>query len=168
MTFVMGFRSSTMKPILFRPSHAQAIRHGFKTQTRRVVKNPGYSAEVWDAAVPHNGKKAIFGGPCYLRVAYDAANNLMGERLWPFWNIGDVLWVKTSLYQPRSAATLFLRVEDVRVERLQAITEADAVAEGCDSRESFIKLWDSINAKRGYPWASKPWVWVLSFKKEIQ
>jgi hypothetical protein len=78
---------------------------------------------------------------------------------------------RPSIHMPKWAARLWLRVEDVRVERLQDISEEDAKAEGVpgnlrvsDPRVTFASLWDSINADRA-PWASNPWVWVVSFSR---
>jgi hypothetical protein len=58
------------------------------------------------------------------------------------------------------------------VERLQKISIEDAEAEGftCGDQNyadvfPFIEAWDKINARRGYPWASNPWVWVVEFKR---
>lgn len=101
---------------------------------------------------------------------------------------------RSPIYMPRWASRITLEVVDVRVQRLQDISESEAKAEGirknwigddcppeyadewmnyeedeegfpCLSAiESFSTLWNSINAKRGYPWESNPWVWVIEFR----
>jgi len=81
---------------------------------------------------------------------------------------------------PRWASRITLEVTAVRVERVQDIAEADAIAEGCQppfvdhlgnhrnphgDNGEFHMLWDSINAKRGYGWDANPWVWVVEFRR---
>lgn len=108
--------------------------------------------------------------------------------------------VRPSIHMPKWAARTWLAVTSVRVERVQEITDEDAIAEGLKAitkdgslvkygvpdrdglpgsdddgwpwvewerspRDAFRKLWDSINAKRGYGWDENPWVWCVSFRK---
>jgi hypothetical protein len=85
---------------------------------------------------------------------------------------------RPSIHMPRWASRLTLEVREVRVERVQEIFREDCIDEGIDvdggddqhrnrtARENYRELWDTINAKRGYPWESNPWVWVVRFEKE--
>lgn len=110
--------------------------------------------------------------------------------------IGIEAW-KPSIFMPREASRITLEITDVRLERVQDISEADAIAEGLykfsgrqlcgmpevdtwDGRNFFYhpdtraarfdywNLWDKINAKRGFGWDKNPWVWVITFKRILQ
>ena len=73
---------------------------------------------------------------------------------------------RPSIFMPLRACRLFLRVVDVRPERLQEITQSDIVKEGIESGDikELAALWDKINGKRS-PFDSNPWVWRNEFEK---
>ncbi len=85
---------------------------------------------------------------------------------------------KSARFMFRWAARIFLEITNIRVEQIQDIDAVEAEAEGmrrpkrlCPDRhdeyilERFQRLWDSLNAKRGYGWDKNPFVWVIEFKR---
>jgi hypothetical protein len=100
-----------------------------------------------------------------------------GQRYWPDEPHATEAshWVKKwkpSIFLPKWAPRLFLRVESVRVERLNEITVGDALAEGIDSVpmqhpldaiDKYAALWESINGSGS--WDANPWVWVVTFSR---
>lgn len=83
---------------------------------------------------------------------------------------------RPSIHMPKEAARIFLRVKDVRIERLNDMQEDDAIAEGFPDRgvdadsplERFSVLWDKTIKReqiREYGWYANPWVWVIEFEK---
>lgn len=184
----------------------RAILAGRKTQTRRVMKpQPVYlygegkrEKYSWKDGIfalnfyPHNTtllKYCPYGHPGdrlwvretwavnddkYHRIIYKADQGYTARHGKPEFG----RW-KPSIHMPRSASRINLEITDIRVERLQYITEEDAKAEGVDLvgpycagimgsystyRNAFWHLWDCINKKRGHPSSSNPWVWVIEFK----
>lgn len=86
-----------------------------------------------------------------------------------------------SIHMPKEAARIWLKVTDVRVERLQEISAESALAEGADKYihtnggldenmtiTSFIGIWNSTIKKSdldSYGWDASPWVWVIEFER---
>lgn len=79
---------------------------------------------------------------------------------------------RSSMFMPEWAARYFIKITDVRPERLNDITEEDAIAEGCETRvtlpgghytaiRDFQILWDSID--KAYPFSGNYWVWRIYF-----
>lgn len=91
---------------------------------------------------------------------------------------GTAAW-RSPLFMPRWASRLTLAITAIRAEPLQSIGEEDARAEGMVPEPDdvfnrpwqrsallpFREHWNALNAKRGYPWASNPFVWVVEFAR---
>lgn len=85
---------------------------------------------------------------------------------------------KPSIHMPKEAARIWLKVTDVRVERLQDITEVGAINEGCiddieyakgkSARNHFVDMWNKQSRNQTldkYGWSANPWVWVIEFER---
>lgn len=174
------------RPILFSGAMVRAILDGRKRQTRRVAKEfdgldvdkvlarfprqrgcpygePGDRLWVRETWAPDQCRADVF-DPEPDRLAYAA--DFVGEpmRRW-----------RPSIHMPRTACRLVLEITEVRVERLNDCSEADAEAEGIaflrevpdvdetlTARQLYECLWDSINGARA--WEKNPWVWVVEFR----
>lgn len=207
----------TIKPILFNTEMVRGILDGRKSCTRRVVKFPvnRYTNNVplADKVVLQELRcdKANFlekpffsfgmnlpyqpGDILYVRETFiqAAAHTFWYKADDKSWMSKDLLW-KPSIHMPKEAARIWLKVADVRVERLQEITEEQACMEGTDPWDEacyenngwhptlsdpdsggnpnmidgFHKLWDSTIKKNDldrYGWNTNPWVWVIEFEQ---
>lgn len=192
--------------MLFSAPMVRAILEGRKTQTRRIVKpQPDYvnplGIAFWTGKGPVDYRLCpygvegdwlwvketfqahpIYGSPVY-RADWQTSRNPVEAENWPW---------RPSIFMPRRLSRLTLKIEGVRVERLQDISESDAEAEGVEeiiekqsghiawknyqgkdlatlsARFSYRTLWDSLNAKRGFGWDINPWVWALTFNDRRQ
>lgn len=168
-------------PILFNTDMVRAILENGKTATRRVVKfRPGQNPQ-WTGYVPDGPTLYGSNNIPAAKAPYRPGDILYVRETWTQVPDGGYVykasvecpdaWKGTwypSIHMPKEAARLFLRVKDVRVERLQDITDEDIVAEGLEIGCYFEDLWDSTvkPADRDrYGWASNPWVWVVEFER---
>lgn len=138
------------KPILFNTAMVTAILEGRKTVTRRCVKfidgkNPNWTGYVKDGLMLYNGTNE----PCCKNSPYKVGDILYVRETWSkdsyrymyranysqnekFYQDGKEVKIKwkPSIHMPKEAARIFLKVKDIRVERLQDITEEQALREG--------------------------------------
>lgn len=192
------------RPILFNDQMVRAILEGRKTVTRRVVKpQPDFLGSMVDPNTPFKTLDAglharitcpygepgdrlwvretwglqvrSYGGGAGEFIVYRATNpdaiycRSSEGREYP------VKW-KPSIHMRRHSSRILLEITAVRVERLQDISNDQAIAEGIDTHPmgfygngcitaggAFLELWESINGDGR--WADNPWVWVIEFKR---
>ena len=184
-----------MKPILFNTEMVRAVLDGKKTQTRRVIKPEPKTVYAQDN---FNFLNIPGKGPVWDHKIYQVGDILWVRETWaetwtpdsndvgfvykadgkppkfPYWGNAkqskDEVWMP-SIHMRKEAARLFLKVTNVRVNRLQDITEDEAMAEGvnpscCPPYEhlshllAFKDIWESIYNN----WLDNPWVWVIEFE----
>lgn len=190
---------SRVLPILFNTEMVRANLEGRKSCTRRIVKGfiPndakwGYTAFTPKGCISCRGTFAdgygekFFKLPCepgdilYVRETWKKAPN--GYYYYEDWqrnDIADITKWKPSIHMPKEAARIWLKVTDVRMERLQEITIDDIRNEGLSSMavhagdmeiaiEEWKNLWNSTIKKSDldrYGWDANPWVWVIEFER---
>lgn len=197
-----------IKPILFNTEMVRAILDGRKSCTRRLVKflpgeNPRWTGYTKDGLMLHNGKNE----PCIRKAPYQPGDILYVRETWSpvfvrprryLYKVeckeGENLPIKwhPSIHMPKKAARIWLKVTDVRVERLQEITPNGAESEGVGNlfyddigygeknygtevdpeygiaKEQFAWLWESTIKKSDldrYGWDANPWVWAIEFER---
>jgi hypothetical protein len=192
----------TDKPIIFSAPMVRALLDGRKTQTRRMLKPqpkplPEGMICKWHIPGKHVGfnmtdeqmqrlgpKFAPYypGDRLYVREAW-AKDDLIdtGARYYATDDVSDLRRKRSPIHMPRWASRLTLTVTEVRVQRLQEISEADAVAEGAEPskrewagveefglssdpfryRKGFQALWNSLHGLDA--WDANPWVVAPTF-----
>lgn len=210
----------SVKPILFNTEMVRAILDGRKSCTRRINKDVNdyvvpdmdfYDSDKRTYAVhnyadkEHTDKLSIAERTCpicpgdilYVRETWCKgieryiyrADYSDREKFYQGGKEIEVKW-HPSIHMPKEAARIWLKVTDVRVERLQDITEDGCIAEGIypsncrgcnatfgcdvcpdegyDEFDKFMEIWDSTIKKTDidrYGWNVNPWVWVIEFER---
>lgn len=198
-----------IKPILFNTEMVRAILEGRKSCTRRLVKPQpdekhtyplgfvtdstekkevgcfGFAANEYGGSIQYVKPPYRYapGDILYVRETWKKAPK--GYYYYEDWqrnDIADVTKWKPSIYMPKEAARIWLKVTDVRVERLQEITIDGIRNEGLSSMavhagdmeiamEEWKSLWNSTIKKpdiNHYGWDANPWVWVIEFERCVK
>lgn len=87
-----------------------------------------------------------------------------GVRYRATWDRSHSARWRRSIHMPRWASRILLEIKEVRVERLQSISEADKAAEGATPDMPFGTVWRRINTAPGVRWEDDPWVWAITFR----
>jgi len=187
---------SKYPPILFNTEMVQAILENRKKQTRRANNHPYFSKEE---LLEHTLPKYQIGDILWVRETFKVAireypgKNIPSEKIFlykatyePGIILGKIKW-EPSIYMPKEAARIFLEVTNVRLERLQDISESDAIAEGFGkiintqfehpgwfvnhlnkhhmfcAVDSFASMWVKLYGTGS--WKQNPFVWVYDFER---
>jgi len=193
-------------PILFNTEMVRAILDGRKTCTRRLIKPQpdkkhiyplgfvtdstekkevgcfGFAANEYGGSIQYVKPPYRYapGDILYVRETWKKAPN--GYYYYEDWqrnDIADVTKWKPSIHMPKEAARIWLKVTNVRVERLQEITIDGIRNEGISSMavhagdmeialKEWKNLWNSTIKKTdldSYGWEANPWVWVIEFER---
>ena len=157
------------RPILFSAPMVRALLAGTKTQTRRVCKLDVRSGmpEPELASLLRCCPYGVPGDRLWVRETWAPLTVGYAYRADPVWNAPPADRWHPSIHMPRAASRITLEVTGVRVERLQDISEADVIAEGCPRQMLYgtgwyRDLWLKINGTGS--WGANPWVWVIEFR----
>ena len=192
-----------IKPILFNTEMVRAILAGRKSCTRRICKDANeytvpdmefYNADKRTYAVHNFADKEQMeqlstaertcpictGDILYVRETWkEAPKGYYYYEDWQKDDIADVTKWKPSIHMPKEAARIWLKVTNVRVERLQDITSEQISREGVEveyphvlngeeKRYAFSTLWNSTIKKSDldrYGWSANPYVFVIEFER---
>ncbi len=211
---------SRVLSILFNTEMVNAILEGRKTVTRRVLKHPfeihpnryitkmkgnerlcPYEPPYREGDILYVRESVFQGVEHYLDVSGETVSVLThdfeyyadGHHEKDHWKDKyERTWMhrRPSIHMPKEAARIWLKVTNVRVERLQDITEDGVVKEGIypsncrqcmsktecdicpdegyDEIDKFVEVWNSALKKSGlarYGWEANPYVWVIEFER---
>jgi len=173
-------------------SLVSGLYHGSLESSGWVLRSRGGLGGCWnDRTKPNHCLYGVKGDRLYVKegvIIHGDGRTLAGYYLdgARVTNLGEKRL--TAMFMAKWAARTWLEITEVRVERLQDISEEDAKAEGAEffdgrpvnhhgwrhspsqgfvwdtAKQSYQHLWDQINRKK-HPWSSNPWVWVLTFRR---
>lgn len=193
---------SRILPILFNTEMVQAILNNNKTTTRRKidinisnrfdVENDGKTAIVYidqatgDRYDPKEICRYQPGDILYVRETWTYHDGAVGGIIFKARCPQKLAQIKTwhpSIHMPKKAARIWLKVTDVKVERLHNMTPDDFGAEGAivrpeafndpenaylQARSAFSAIWNATIKKADsekYGWDANPWTWVIEFER---
>ena len=194
-----GRKSCTRRLVKPQPDGKHTFPLGFVTDSteKKEVGCFGFGINEYGGSIQYAKPQYQPGDILYVRETWCAlpvneAGHMRGHSVYYYKADGDLRpegwrgkW-KPSIHMPKEAARIWLRVTDVRVERLQDVTEDGAKAEGAidnrgfihspeneydrihTAREHFIKIWNGTIKKSDldrYGWDANPWVWVIEFER---
>ena len=192
-------------PAIVKGYEAVGVRHTEYLKSPYQIGDILYVREMWRVGtwdIPHQMIAFDYADGTCGQLVYIASREMFmrlvdqscedARKAKCVYNGVDFVWEKgkspcrwrPSIHMPREAARIWLRVTDMRAERLQGITPEDVCNEGQwpyewsewmgkdvlfpDWREEFAELWDGTikRADRNrYGWAANPWVWVIEFER---
>lgn len=201
---ILDGRKTVTRRLVKLPSYVKLEEDGTYTL---YAEGTAYGKQCMEQLVPYLRKPCEPGDILYVRETYANISNFVNYAEYEldidlkylykcddngkehsFIDVGVKRW-RPSIHMPKEAARIFLKVADVRVERLQDITEKDACKEGfhagytnvtsgpwglddCPDEwtatEEFSVLWNSTINKQDiekYGWKANPWVWVIDFER---
>ncbi len=179
------------RPILMSAPMVRALLAGTKTQTRRIMKPQpvgmlefsNFRNSPWERGLRLWVRESFIHVPAdYCWEASVSIPSRPSHTTYRADCDGDTRgagW-KPSIHMPRNLSRIDLEITSVRVERLQDISESDAIDEGSfswageqdtpvrdllEARLVYRHLWESINGQGS--WDANPWVWVVTFRKVV-
>lgn len=183
----------SVKPILFSTEMVKAILEGRKTQTRRIIKNVPKGLSEEETWMNLLGRKCPYGNNILWVREKWRKNEIPTGYPYHYYADDDIFNFKDnekwrpSIFMPKDACRVFLKINSVTVQKLHDITEKDAQEEGVkrhipvpgdgltcyknytspktpfygnNAKLSFQTLWEKINSN----WDDNPWVWVINFE----
>lgn len=177
-----GRKSCTRRMVKPQPNEKHTYPLGFVTDSteKKEVGCFGFGINEYSGSIQYTKPQYQPGDILYVRETLGHPISLNSDKQYVFradkiaesgFKNDSHIW-HPSIHMPKEAARIWLKVTDVRVERLQDVTDDDAEAEGCFDYTStalgFPDIWDSTIKKSDldrYGWDTNPWVWVIEFER---